>query len=87
MHHCGHLRPTDLIVVHLAHGQYGRNQATIEGAVDMGMEPQPPHHPEPGPQPLGAGVYAGIAFASLAATCLVGFGMYYMRQRSLHPSQ
>jgi hypothetical protein len=29
------------------------------------------------PQPLGAGVYAGIAFASLAATCLVGYGMYY----------
>jgi hypothetical protein len=30
-----------------------------------------------GQQPLSAGVYAGLAFASLAATCLIGYGIYY----------
>lgn len=53
-----------------------------KGNRDMGEELpqlQPERHqiPGPGSQPLGAGVYAGFAFASLAATCLVGYGMYY----------
>jgi hypothetical protein len=41
------------------------------------MQPEQHQPSKPAPQPLGAGVYAGIAFASLAATCLVGYGMYY----------
>jgi hypothetical protein len=46
--------------------------------MDQGVpQPRSKRDQAPGPQPLGAGVYAGLAFASLAATCLVGYGMYY----------